>query len=104
MLDTKVIPEMEALKFLSIFCCICSSVYASTGVFFTEIELSNSDKMKEGFTSSVPIDKSFHLCSLQDTCNYVIRDTVTDEYQMFANESVLPADKALMQIWKKEKG
>ena len=77
--------------------------YASSmGHFFHEQEIPNSNVMRE--TAMVNLfDAPFHRCSLENECNFVLKDTRSGVFSIKDSENDLPVDKRYLRIWRKFK-
>ena len=47
--------------------------------------------------------KSFHPCSLDAKCNYVVQDITKNTFYSCKNESEVPQNKTNLIIWKRNK-
>ena len=90
---------------LAIAICISFKSFAtltSQGVFFEELESSNSNVVGDRTLASLT-DAPFHYCYSNSDCNYVIKDTRTGKFSIKEKEDNLPAEKQFLRIWKKVK-
>ena len=74
----------------------------ATGTFYEEITESDGKTIyAEPMQRSSFIHKSYHQCSMKETCNYVIRDTTNETFLLYNSEDELPQNKTGLRIWKK---
>ena len=84
--------------------CAVGANISTTGTYYDEIELPDAIKIDEPLATGVFIDQSFHICSLRDGCNYIIKDTRNNEYTLLEKEADIPANKDFLRIWRKMQG
>ena len=64
-------------------------------------EVSSSDGSAESMQQIYGINKVFHKCSMNETCNYVIKNVVNGTTTLFNNEDEFPQNLTYFRIWKK---
>ena len=74
----------------------------ATGTFYEEITESDGKTINtESMHRSSLIQKSFHQCSMNVTCNYVIKDIASGSFLLYNSEDELPQNRTGLRIWKK---
>ena len=74
----------------------------ATGTFYEEITESDGKTIyAEPMQRSSFIHKSFHQCSIKETCNYVIKNIASGSFLLYDSEDDLPQNKTGLRIWKK---
>ena len=87
---------------LSVACIIAAKGTSIMGNFF-HVQQSPESSLMSGTVGTSLLQRSFHLCSLEGECNYVIQDIRTGEFNIREKEEDLPAEKKYFRIWKKTK-
>ena len=64
-------------------------------------EVSSSYGNAESMQQIHGINKVFHKCSMNETCNYVIKDMANSTTTLFNNEDEFPQNLTYLRIWKK---
>ena len=90
------------ILFISIFL-IASEIYVcAAGMFYEEITEAVGHTINgESIQQSALIHKSFHLCSMKESCNYIIKDTTRGNFILYDSEDQIPQNKFGLRIWKK---
>ena len=70
------------------------------GSFFVRYENENSISPVEENMQSV-FHKSFHQCSLDEDCNFIMKKINDEEYKKAKKEKDLPASRSGYHIWRK---
>ena len=74
----------------------------ATRTFYEEITESDGTTIDaESMHRSSLIHKSFHQCSMNETCNYVVKNIASGSFLLFKNEDDLPQNRTGLRIWKK---
>ena len=91
-----------ALAFISLCITALYCFADAAGIFYEKIKESgsstnNGDLIQE----TLVINKSFHQCSMKDTCNYVTKEISNGIVTTYNSEDELPLNKTGLRIWKK---
>ena len=91
-----------ALGFLSI--CLASRhifIHAN-GVFYEEMLGPNGvATFEDSSRGSSFIHETFHLCSMTETCNFVIKNIASGMFSQYSSEAEFPQSKTGFRVWKK---
>ena len=93
---------MFTVGLLVIYLMTIDSFIDATGTFYEEITESDGKTIyAESMHRSSLIHKSFHQCSMKETCNYVIKDIASGSFLLYNSEDDLPQNRTGLRIWKK---
>ena len=91
---------MLALGFLSIH--LFHGIVDASGIFYEDITAPDCQIINGGSIKRTSIiHKSFHQCSMSETCNFVINNIVSGNFNLYNKEDDLPVNKTGLRIWKK---
>ena len=91
----------QLVLFSSIYLCLKLLDVKATGVFFEEDEIFGG---RESGPSMAPIfNKVFHLCGIDEACNFVVQNNLTKMFTKVSKVEDLPLDKDNFKVWHKKK-
>ena len=82
------------LVFVMTALALASAQQAKTGTWFQQITNSSNNGLSV-------LNKYFHRCSLNEQCNFVVKNLKTNFFKEVSDEKDLPTDKNVHAIWKK---
>ena len=88
------------LAFLMTFVVFEPALMTTTEAWFREITDSNESNNDNGHAL---FNKHFHRCSLNEQCNFIVRNLKENTFKEVVNLKELPNDKRGHTIWKKLK-
>ena len=95
------ITTRQLLLFSSIYLCLKLLDVRATGVFFEEDEAFGG---RERGSSMAPLfNKVFHQCGIDEACNFVVRNNLSQKFTKVSNVEDLPLDKDNFKVWYKKK-
>ena len=93
---------MLALGFLSIHLLTFHGFADASGIFYEDITESVGNTINgKSIQRTSFIHKSFHQCSLNETCNYVIKNVADGKFNLYNSKDELPVKMTGLRIWKK---
>ena len=88
------------LAFVMTFLVFVPAEMMNTEAWFREITDSNDRNNEDGYAI---FNKYFHRCSLNEQCNFIVRNSKENTFKGVLNLKELPSDKGGHTIWKKLK-
>ena len=96
----------KKMKFgLELFCILFVTFHRiinSAGVFFEILSKTGNSTITDDSSKQTNfIHKSYHQCSMKETCNYVSKNDGNGIFSLYDSEGDLPQDTSGLLIWKK---
>ena len=90
------------LRILMSFLLVVHPILDANGIFYEEISEGDGNTIIEGSMQRTSIiHRSFHKCSMEKDCKYVIKDLASGKLTLYNRESDLPLKRTGLRIWKK---
>ena len=93
---------MFTVRLFLIYLITIHSFIDATRAFYEEITESDGKTINaESIQRSSLIHKSFHQCSMNETCSYVVKNIASGSFLLYNSEGDLPQNRKGLRIWKK---
>ena len=90
------------LSILMSFLLVAHPILNANGIFYEEIlEGDGTTMIEESMQRTSIIHRSFHECSMENDCKYVIKELASGKFTLYNRESDLPLSRTGLRIWKK---
>ena len=91
-----------SLGFLFICFTVSHGSVTTAGIFYEEISTTIGSTINEESMARISLlHESLHPCSMNETCNYVIKNKADGSFTLCTNEDELPQNREGFRIWRK---